>query len=422
MRKVAITGLGLITSLGNNIETSWKNIIQSKSGIKKIPHTLFDTSDLTAKIAGYIPTKEENAILGWDGGDYISNRLLSTMDRFIQFGLVAADQAIIDSGCDALSEDDKLRAGIYVGSGIGGLITIENNAKILSESGPRRISPFFIPSTLINLISGQISIKYGFKGTNFSPVSACATGAHSIGESAAMITRGVADIMVCGGAEAAICKLGIAGFAAARTLSTRYSDHPEIASRPWDKARDGFVMGEGAGVLVLECMDRAKKRGAKIYGELIGYGSTSDAYHITAPESTGGGAFRAMSQAMTMAGIEPTAIDYINAHGTSTPLGDMIEYRAVTKVFDVNTRNLAMSSTKSAIGHLLGAAGSVEAIFSLLAMRDGIAPPTLNLDNPENDCRINLVPHIAQNKNIDVVMSNSFGFGGTNVSLIFKKV
>lgn len=421
MKKVAITGLGLVTSLGNNVEQSWKNIIHSKSGIKRIPNTLFDTSDLTAKIAGYIPTKEEDPILGWNGGDYIPTRLLSAMDRFIQLGLAAADEAIIDSGCDALDEDDKLRTGIYVGSGIGGLITIENNAKILNESGPRRVSPFFIPSTLINLISGQISIKYGFKGTNFAPVSACATGAHSIGESAAMISRGAADIMICGGAEAAICKLGIAGFAAARTLSTKYADNPEAGSRPWDKGRDGFVMGEGAGVLVLECMERAKKRGAKIYGELVGYGSTADAYHITAPD--GDGAFRAMNDAITMAKIEPIAIDYINAHGTSTPIGDMMEYRAVSKVFDgVKTSNLAMSSTKSAIGHLLGAAGSVEAIFSILAMRDGIIPPTLNLDNPEDDCKINLVPHIAQDKIIKVTMSNSFGFGGTNVSLIFKKV
>jgi 3-oxoacyl-[acyl-carrier-protein] synthase II len=420
MKKVAITGMGLITSLGGNVDKSWKNIINSKSGIKTIPNSLFDTSDLTAKIAGYIPTIEEDSELGWSAADHIPARMLSTMDRFIQLGLIAADEAIVDAGCDSLNEGDKLRTGIYVGAGIGGLITIENNAKILNESGPRKVSPFFIPSTLINLISGQISIKYGFKGTNFSPVSACATGAHSIGESAAMILRGAADIMICGGAEAAICKLGIAGFAAARTLSTKHNNQPETASRPWDKGRDGFVMGEGAGVLVLECMDRAKKRGAKIYGELIGYGSTSDAYHITAPD--GDGAFRAMSDAIAMAKISPTEIDYINAHGTSTPLGDMMEYRAVTRLFDgVDRKDLAMSSTKSAIGHLLGAAGSVEAIFSLLAMRDGVVPPTLNLDDPE-DFLLNLVPHRAQVKPVNIAMSNSFGFGGTNVSLVFKKI
>lgn len=421
MKKVAVTGIGLVTSLGGNVEISWKNIINSKSGIKRIPESLFNTSDLGPKIAGYIPTKEQDPQLGWDPTDYIPARIASTMDRFIQLGLVAAYEAIADAGCESLSDEDKLRAGVFVGSGIGGLITIESNGKILSESGPRRISPYFIPSTLINLISGQIAIKYGFKGTNFAPVSACATGAHSIGESAAMIARGAADIMICGGAEAAICKLGIAGFAAARTLSTKNNDQPEVASRPWDKGRDGFVMGEGAGVLVLECMEHAKKRGAKIYGELIGYGSSCDAYHITSPEVTGDGAFRAMTEAIAMGKISPDEIDYINAHGTSTPVGDMIEYGAVARLFG-DRSDLAMSSTKSAIGHLLGAAGSVEAIFSLLAMRDGIVPPTLNLDDPEDGCKINLVPYKAQEKDVRVAMSNSFGFGGTNVSLIFRKV
>jgi len=418
MKRVAITGIGLVTSLGCNVAKTWDNIINSKSGIKKIPATLFDAGDLAAKIAGYIPTKDEDPNLGWDPTESIPARMISTMDRFIQLGLTAADQAIVDAGCENLSDEDKLRAGVYIGSGIGGLISIENNAKILEESGPRRISPFFIPATLINLISGQVSIKYGFKGTNFSPVSACATGAHSIGESAAIISRGAADIMVCGGAEAAICRLGIAGFAAARALSTKYNDQPEIASRPWDKGRDGFVMGEGSGVLVLESMDRAKKRGAKIYGELIGYGSSCDAFHITAPESSGDGAFRAMSEALAMANV--SKVDYINAHGTSTPLGDMIEYGAVTRLFGSEADNIAMSSTKSAIGHLLGAAGSVEAIFSLLAMGDSVMPPTLNLN--DHDCNINLVPHIAQEKELKTVMSNSFGFGGTNVSLIFKRV
>ncbi len=421
MQKVAVTGIGLVTSLGNDVDKSWKNIINSKSGIKKIPTSLFETSDLSAKIAGYIPTKEEDLELGWNGSDHIPGRIISSMDRFMQLGVVAADGAIADSGCTSLSDQDKLRTGVFVGSGIGGLISIENNAKILNESGPRRISPFFIPATLINLISGQISIKYGFKGTNFSPVSACATGAHSIGESAAMIARGAVDIMICGGAEAAICRLGIAGFAAARALSTKYNDSPENASRPWDKGRDGFVMGEGAGVLVLERMDRAIKRGAKIYGEVIGYGSSSDAYHITAPDPNGDGAFRAMSIALSIANICINDIDYINAHGTATPPGDMIEYGAVSRLFG-DRADLAMSSTKSAIGHLLGAAGSVEAIFSLLAMRDSIIPPTLNLDNPEDFCKINLVPHSSQEKKVNIVMSNSFGFGGTNTSLIFKKI
>jgi 3-oxoacyl-[acyl-carrier-protein] synthase II len=422
MRRVAVTGIGLVTSLGSNAEKSWKMIVEGKSGIKRIPESLFNTDDLTAKIAGYIPTPEEDQECGLNVSDHIPARSISTMDRFIQLAMIAADEAINDSGNNEMSDDDKLRTGVLVGSGIGGLITIEANTKILNESGPRRISPFFIPATLINLASGQISIKYGFKGTNFGVVSACATGAHSIGEAARMIASGESDVMVCGGAEAAICRLGIAGFAAARALSTKYNDSPDTASRPWDKNRDGFVMGEGAGVLVLEDLERAKKRGAKIYGEVLGYGSTSDAHHITAPESTGDGAYRAMQAAIKQAGIKPEEIDYINAHGTSTPLGDMIEYNAVTRIFDgCDTKNLAMSSTKSAIGHLLGAAGSVEAIFCLLAMRDGIIPPTLNLDNPDEQCTINLVPHKAQHKQVTTVMSNSFGFGGTNVSLILKK-
>lgn len=419
MKRVVVTGMGLVTSLGNNLEQTWKNIITSKSGIKKIPSTLFDASDLASKIAGYIPTKEESPELGWNPSDHIPARNISSMDRFIQLAMVAADEAIISAGCHEVSEELKLRTGVLVGAGIGGLITIENNAKILNESGPRRISPFFIPASLINLASGQISIKYGFKGTNFGVVSACATGAHSIGEGAAMIARGSADIMICGGAEAAVCRLGIAGFAAARALSTKYNDTPQEASRPWDKNRDGFVMGEGAGVLVLESFESATKRGATIYGEVIGYGSSSDAYHITAPESTGDGAYRAMKEALTMANLD--TVDYINAHGTSTPLGDMIEYGAVSRIF-TNTSNIAMSSTKSAIGHLLGAAGSVEAIFSLLAMRDSVVPPTLNLNNPEEHCTMNLVPHTAQDKTVSIAMSNSFGFGGTNVSLILKKV
>ncbi len=423
MRRVVVTGVGSVTSLGNNVEKSWKNILESKSGIKKIPTSLFENHDLASRVAGYIPTLEENPEHGLNISDHISARVISTMDRFIQFAVIAADEAISDAGYNEMSEDDKLNTGVLVGSGIGGLITIEANAKILNESGPRRITPFFIPASLINLASGQISIKHGFKGINLGVVSACATGSHSIGEAAKMIAQGDLDIAVCGGSEAAICRLGIAGFAAARALSTKYNETPESASRPWDKGRDGFVMGEGAGVLVLEEFEKAKKRNAKIYGEVIGYGATSDAYHITAPESGGDGAYRAMVAAIKEAKISPEDIDYINAHGTSTPLGDMIEYNAISKIFSgKSVKNLAMSSTKSAIGHLLGAAGSVEAIFSLLAMRDSIVPPTLNLDNPEEICNINLVPHKSQSKKVSITMSNSFGFGGTNVSLIFRKI
>ena len=423
MRRVVVTGVGLVTSLGNNVAKSWQHIIESKSGIKKIPTSLFENHDLASRVAGYIPTLEENPDHGLNISDHISARVISTMDRFIQFAVIAADEAISDAGYNEMSEDDKLNTGVLVGSGIGGLITIEANAKILNESGPRRITPFFIPASLINLASGQISIKHGFKGINLGVVSACATGSHSIGEAAKMIAQGDLDIAVCGGSEAAICRLGIAGFAAARALSTKYNETPESASRPWDKGRDGFVMGEGAGVLVLEEFEKAKKRNAKIYGEVIGYGATSDAYHITAPESGGDGAYRAMVAAIKAAKISPEDIDYINAHGTSTPLGDMIEYNAISKIFSgKSVKNLARSSTKSAIGHLLGAAGSVEAIFSLLAMRDSILPPTLNLDNPEEICNINLVPHKSQSKKVSIAMSNSFGFGGTNVSLIFRKI
>ena len=423
MRRVVVTGVGLVTSLGNNVAKSWQHIIESKSGIKKIPTSLFENHDLASRVAGYIPTLEENPDHGLNISDHISARVISTMDRFIQFAVIAADEAISDAGYNEMSEDDKLNTGVLVGSGIGGLITIEANAKILNESGPRRITPFFIPASLINLASGQISIKHGFKGINLGVVSACATGSHSIGEAAKMIAQGDLDIAVCGGSEAAICRLGIAGFAAARALSTKYNETPESASRPWDKGRDGFVMGEGAGVLVLEEFEKAKKRNAKIYGEVIGYGATSDAYHITAPESGGDGAYRAMVAAIKAAKISPEDIDYINAHGTSTPLGDMIEYNAISKIFSgKSVKSLAMSSTKSAIGHLLGAAGSVEAIFSLLAMRDSILPPTLNLDNPEEICNINLVPHKSQSKKVSIAMSNSFGFGGTNVSLIFRKI
>jgi 3-oxoacyl-[acyl-carrier-protein] synthase II len=419
MEKVVVTGIGAVTSLGVGVHKTWNNLIAGKSGIKAIPPRLFRSDDLAARIAGYIPTKEEDPDLGLDVSDFISARNLSSMDRFIQLGIIAADEAILEAGLDQIGEEAKFRTGVLVGAGIGGLTTIEANAKILEESGPRRISPFFIPASLINLASGQIAIKYGFKGSNFGYVSACATGAHSIGEAAKMIARGELDFAICGGAESAISRLGLAGFAAARALSTKYNDRPQEASRPWDKGRDGFVMGEGAGVLVLESLTSAKKRGVKIYGEVAGYGTTCDAYHITAPESSGDGGFRAMEMALQNTNL--SEVDYINAHGTSTPLGDIIEYSAIVKMFQDNNK-LAISSTKSAIGHSLGAAGSLEAIFCLLAMRDNIVPPTLNLEEPEEQCKMNLVPKVAQEKQVKTVLSNSFGFGGTNVSLLFKKI
>jgi 3-oxoacyl-[acyl-carrier-protein] synthase II len=419
MERVVVTGMGLVTSLGDSLDKVWSNLLAGKSGIKKIPANLFKSDDLAAKIAGYIPSKEEDPDLGLNISDFIPSKNLSSMDRFIQLGIIAADQAILEAGLDKIEEEAKLRTGVLVGSGIGGLLTIENNSKILEESGPRRISPFFIPASLINLASGQIAIKYGFKGSNFGFVSACATGSHSIGEASKMIARGDLDYAICGGTEAAICRLGMAGFAAARALSTKYNDNPQEASRPWDKGRDGFVMGEGAGVLVLESLTSANKRGVKIYGEVAGYGSSCDAYHITAPETSGAGGFRAMQEALK--GINPSDLDYINAHGTSTNIGDMIEYEAIARLFQHN-KKLAISSTKSAIGHLLGAAGAVEAIFSLLAMRDNLLPPTLNLRDPEEACQINLVPLVAQEKQVKMALSNSFGFGGTNASLLFKKI
>ncbi len=421
MRRVVVTGVGLVTPVGPNASLSWTNIINSKSGIKAIPETLFPVDDLMCKIAAYIPTVDEDAILGFNPGDYIEGREIKTMDRFIHLAIGAAVQAVDDSGWDYKESSNPDRCGVLMGSGIGGLMCIENNANILAEKGARRISPFFIPASLINLASGHLSIRYNLKGPNYSVVSACASSANAIGEAGRIIAYDEADVMICGGSEAAICRLGIAGFAAARTLATKYNDSPEKASRPWDKERDGFVMGEGAGVVILEEFEHAKRRNAKIYGELVGYGLTGDAYHITAPDPQGDGGYRAMLAALNKAKVRPEQVDYINAHGTSTPLGDMIEYSAIKKLFQYNEK-LAISSTKSAIGHLLGGAGSVEAIFSLLAMRDNIVPPTLNLDNPENDCDMNLVPHFAIQKVVNLALSNSFGFGGTNASLLFRKI
>jgi 3-oxoacyl-[acyl-carrier-protein] synthase II len=421
MRRVVVTGLGLVTPLANGVPTSWQKLTAGESGIKKIPDSLFDASDLPTKIAGLIPRGEDKGTLKIE--DYISVKDLPKMDKFIQYAIVATKEAMADAGLSKFEGEAALRAGVLIGSGIGGLGAIEESVKVLYDRGPRRISPFFIPSSLINLISGFVSIEYGFMGPNTAVVTACATSSHAIGDAARLIACDEADIMVAGGAEAAVCKIGVAGFNAARALSTKFNETPEKASRPWDVDRDGFVMGEGAGVVVLEEYEHAKKRGATIYGEVVGYGMTGDAHHITAPSEDGNGAFRAMQIALKKAGLTSGDIDYINAHGTSTPLGDMIELRAIKRLFEADLKNVAISSTKSAIGHLLGAAGSVEAIFSLLAMRDGIIPPTLNLDNPSEGCEgVDLVPHRAKEKQVNIALSNSFGFGGTNASLIFKRV
>ena len=416
MKRVVVTGLGLLTPIGDGVQNTWNNLISCKSGIRKI--TSFDTSDLSCKIAGHISNNPEDDDF-FNDTIYFNNKDIKRNDRFILYGLAAAEQAVKDSGIDTLSDKVKLRTGVTVGSGIGGLETIYEGSITLKEKGSRRISPFFIPSSLVNLLSGQISIKFGFKGPNHSVVTACATGAHSIGDGAEMIKRGVADIMVAGGAEAAVCKLGMAGFCAARSLSTNFNDIPEIASRPWDKDRDGFVMGEGSGVIVLEELNHAKKRQAKIYAELIGYGMSGDAYHITSPSEDGDGGYRAMLSAIKMAQIDSSKINYINAHGTSTQIGDEVELKAIIKLINRN-QNIKISSTKSSIGHLLGAAGSVEAIFSILSINNNVVPATLNLENPSHKFNIDLVAKKPQEMNVDYVLSNSFGFGGTNTALLFK--
>jgi len=420
LRRVVITGIGLITPLGANAEASWAKLLRGDSGIKPIES--FDVDDLPAKIAGTI--NELDSVEGaFRPDEWLEPKEQRKIDRFILLGLVAASQAVTDSGWLPENDEDRIKTGVIIGSGIGGLQQIYDNSIKLKEAGPRRISPFFIPAALINLVSGHVSIKYGFKGPNHSVVTACSTGAHAIGDAARLIMLGDADVMVAGGAEAAVNRLGVAGFAAARALSTNFNDNPAGASRPWDKDRDGFVMGEGAGVVVVEELEHAKRRGAKIYGELVGYGLSGDAHHITAPAEDGDGAYRAMKNALQRSKLICGEIDYINAHGTSTPLGDMIELNAVQRLFGPEISQVSMSSTKSSIGHLLGAAGSVEAIFSILAMRDNIIPPTLNLDNPSEGCeKVNLVPHMAQEKKTNAVLSNSFGFGGTNASLVFKKI
>ena len=407
MRKVVVTGLGTINPLGNTVQTSWNSLLNSKSGISKI--TKFEVEDYPCKIAGTIDDSNIN-------DEIVSPRDRRKIDRFITLGLIAADEAIKDSGF-IFNNDSSHRYGVMVGSGIGGLDTIYKNSSILDNNGIRKISPFFIPSSLINLLSGHISIKYNLKGPNSSPVTACATGTHAIGDSFTIIKNNKADIMVCGGAEAAICPLGISGFSAARALCDTFNENPEKGSRPWDRDRSGFVMGEGAGVLVLEEYEHAKKRNAKIYGEVKGYGMSGDAFHITKPSEDGNGGFRAMEMALSESKLNTDEIGYVNAHGTSTPVGDAIELNAVEKLFKSND-NLFMSSNKSAIGHLLGAAGAVEAVFSLMSLQTKNLPPTLNLDNPDVITSINLIPHESISKSVKNIISNSFGFGGTNASII----
>ncbi|MDP1600036.1 beta-ketoacyl-ACP synthase II [Phenylobacterium sp.] len=426
MRRVVVTGIGLLTPLGQGAELSWQAILAGKSGAGRI--TTFDPTDYACQVACEIPRVDGRGGGGagvpgsFNPDDTMAPKDQRRVDDFILYAIAAADEAVKDSGWVPESDEDKERTGVIIGSGIGGLATIEKTSIELYEKGPRRVSPFFIPSALINLASGQVSIRHGFKGPNHSVVTACATGAHAIGDAARMIKYGDADVMVAGGAEAAICPVGVAGFIACRAMSTGFNDAPEKASRPYDKDRDGFVMGEGAGVLVLEEYEHAKARGAKIYAEVAGYGLAGDAYHITAPAEDGDGGFRAMKAAIKDAGIDPSEIDYINAHGTSTPLGDEIELGAVTRLLGDAAKGMTMSSTKSATGHLLGAAGAIESAFAVLAIRDQIAPPTINLDNPSVETEIDLVPNKAKPMKIDIALSNSFGFGGTNASVVFKKV
>ena len=418
MRRVVVTGLGLVTPLACGVEESWAALLAGKSGASLI--TKFKTEDLATKIACQVP-RGDGAGGTFNADQWVDPKEQRRMDDFIIFGLAAAKQAVIDSGWTPKTEEERCRTGVLIGSGIGGLAGIEDGSILVHEKGPRRLSPFFIPGRLINLVSGYVSIEHGFKGPNHAVVTACATGAHAIGDAARMIALDDADVMVAGGAEAAICRIGMAGFNACRALSTRFNDRPTEASRPYDKDRDGFVMGEGAGVVILEELEHAKARGAKIYGEVKGYGLSGDAFHITAPSEDGDGGYRAMQMAIKRAGLATSDIDYINAHGTST-MADGIEVGAVERFMGNAAPGKPMSSTKSAIGHLLGAAGSVEAIFCLLAMRDGIVPPTINLENPDVTTVMDLVPKQAKKHTVDVAMSNSFGFGGTNAALILSKV
>ena len=418
MKRVVVTGMGLVTPLGSGVKANWDRLINSESGIRAIQS--FDTSDLPAKIAGEVPAGNSGDGL-FNADEWVTPKDQRRMDKFIVYGVAAAIQAVDDAGWTPEDEQSLLRTGVLIGSGIGGLPEISKGALTVEGGKVRRLSPFFIPSSLINLISGHVSIKYGFKGPNHAVVTACSTGANAIGDAARMIMLDDADVMVAGGAEAAVCRLGVAGFAQAKALSTNYNDTPEKASRPWDRDRDGFVMGDGAGVVILEELEHARKRGAQIHAEVVGYGMSGDAHHITAPAADGNGAFRCMTTAIERAGLTPEDIGYVNAHGTSTPVGDDIELEAVKRVFGDASRSLTMSSTKSAIGHLLGAAGAVESIFSMLAIARGVAPPTLNLDNPLESGGIDLVPHQPRERRFLTALSNSFGFGGTNASLVFRQ-
>ncbi|MBW6529238.1 beta-ketoacyl-ACP synthase II [Sphingomonas sp. RRHST34] len=418
MRRVVVTGLGLVTPIGADVETCWSNLIAGKSGAG--PITRFDASDQKCTIACEV--KPADHPWGFDPDRRVDHKIQRQVDPFIVYGIDAAGQALEDAGLTEMSEAERLRAGCSIGSGIGGLPGIESESLVLAEKGPKRVSPHFVHGRLINLISGQVSIKYGLMGPNHAVVTACSTGAHSIGDAARMIALDDADVMLAGGSESTVCPIGIAGFAAARALNTSFNDRPEQASRPYDRDRDGFVMGEGAGVVVLEEYERAKARGANIYAEVVGYGLSGDAFHVTAPEPEGSGAYRAMEMAMRKSGLALSDIDYINAHGTST-MADMIELGAVKRLFGDAIGGLSMSSTKSAIGHLLGGAGAVESIFCILAMRDQVVPPTLNLDNPSEGAEgVDLVPHVARRREVRAVLNNSFGFGGTNASLVMKTI
>ena len=419
MRRVVVTGLGLVTPLGADVETAWANIIAARSGAATI--TRFDATEFQSNYACEVKPADHE--YGFDPGRRVDHKIQRQVDPFIVYGIDAAGQALEDAGLTEMSEAERLRAGCSIGSGIGGLPGIESESLVLAEKGPKRVSPHFVHGRLINLISGQVSIKYGLMGPNHAVVTACSTGAHSIGDAARMIAMDDADVMLAGGAESAICPIGIAGFGQARALSTGFRDDPTRASRPYDKDRDGFVMGEGAGVVVLEEYERAKARGANIYAEVIGYGLSGDAYHVTAPHPEGSGAYRSMEMAMRKSGLGLDDIDYINAHGTSTPLGDELELGSVRRLFGDAIGRLSMSSTKSAIGHLLGGAGAVESILCILALRDQVVPPTLNLDNPSDNCAgVDLVPHTAKRRPVRAVLNNSFGFGGTNASLVMKAV
>ncbi len=422
LKRVVVTGLGLVTPLGSgtreeSVKGPWERLIAGESGLG--PVTRFDAEGYGCRVAGEVPTEGPDA---FDADEWVEPKEQRRMEPFIIFGMAAAEMALADSGLPLETQEQQERTGVLIGSGIGGLDGIAQTALTLRDKGPRRVSPFFIPSCLINLVSGQVSIRHGLKGPNHAVVTACASGVHAIGDAARLIAYGDADAMVAGGAEASICEIGYAGFLACKALSTGFNDTPEAASRPYDRARDGFVMGEGAGILVLEEYEHAKARGARIYGEVTGYGLSGDAHHITAPAEDGSGGERAMRMALKRAGLAPSRIGYVNAHGTSTPLGDEAELRAVERVWGDAASGLVMSSTKSSVGHLLGAAGAIEAVYSLLAMRDGVCPPTRNLDDPSVDTRIDLAPHRAVEKRLDAVLSNSFGFGGTNASIVFQKV